>query len=424
MRCQLTTYLLLTMKTQPANLATEERLADTDITAAVERLLQLKKGIYPQFIKVACNEGISELTGFTDSLLLWERAAEITKVVRGVRAVINEINIRTADVPDGELKHRVELVLQQTPVVSEYNIRCHTRGGEVTVKDTLQSWAEEQLALKAISAVPGVRHLTNRLHICDGELLNSDEEITAQIQSFLAWDFRVKSNLVKIRTEYGKAYTATERDMLGYDPKVRFFDPSVHVRDEVVVLACTVSNLKACLAAEQDAGNVLGVWDVHNLLQVQVPNPAPDGLIHQQAKLALVIDPYVGHYPFTMSVSNGWVQLYGSVATHFDQEYAVDVVAGINGVAGAGQPRAGIRSRRAVYHCIRGWVFWALHAQQHRARQVASATHPEPFLLVGTATLPGYQHQRARWPRHAHGHRGYLAGAPGCRRRRFRLWCP
>ena len=376
------------MKTQPANLATEERLADTDITAAVERLLQLKKGIHPQLIEVACNEGIVELTGFTDSLLSRERAVEITKAVRGVRAVINEINIRTADVPDGELKHRVELVLQQDPVVSEYNIRCHTRGGEVTVEGTLQSWAEEQLALKAISAVPGVRHLTNRLHIRGGELLNSDEEITAQIQSLLAWDIRVKSNLVKICTEHGVVHltgtvdTAAERDqvivtaylaggrrveahdlfvafwaldkelrrqkfmpkpdetvaeavrdVLRYDPRVRFFNPSVHVRDGVVVLAGTVSNLKARLAAEQDAGNVVGVWDVHNLLQVQVPNPAPDGLIHQQAKVALAIDPYVGHYPFTMSVSNGRVQLYGSVATHFDQEHAADVVAGINGVA-------------------------------------------------------------------------------------------
>ena len=375
------------MKTHPANLAAEERLADADITAAIERLLQLKKGIHPQLIEVACNEGIVELTGFTDSLLSRDRAAETTKAVRGVRAVINEINIRTADIPDGELKHRVDLALQQDPVVNDYNIRCHTRGGEVTVEGTLQSWAEEQLVLKVVNAVPGVRRLHNRLHVRGGELLNSDEEITAQIQALLAWDIRVKSNLVNIRTSNGVVHltgtvgTAAERDqvvataylagarrvdardlfvaiwaldkglrrekfmpkpdeavaeavrdVLRYDPRVRSFDPSVHVREGVVMLAGTVSNLKARLAAEQDAGNVVGVWDVHNLLQVQVPSSVPDVLIHQQAKVALAIDPYVGHYAFTMSVSNGRVQLYGSVATHFDQEHAADVVAGINGV--------------------------------------------------------------------------------------------
>ena len=375
------------MKTKSGTLAAEERLADADITAAVERLFQLKKGIHPQLIEVACNEGIVELTGFTDSLLSRERAAEIAKAVRGVRAVINEVNIRTVGVSDGELKHRVELALQQDPVVNEYNIRCHAHGGDITVEGTLQSWAEEQLALKVVSAVPGVRRLTNRVHVRGGELLNSDEEITAQIQALLAWDIRVKSNLVKIRTDHGVVHltgnvgTAAERDqvvataylagarrvesrdlfvafwaldkelrrqkfmpkpdeqvaeavraVLRYDPRVRVFEPSVHVRDGVVMLAGTVSNLKARLAAEQDAGNVVGVWDVHNLLQVQVPADVPDGLIHQQAKVALAIDPYVGHYAFTMSVSNGRVQLYGSVGTHFDQEHAADVVAGINGV--------------------------------------------------------------------------------------------
>ena len=375
------------MKTQPAIPAAEKRLADADITAAVERLLQLKKGVHPQLITVACHDGIVELVGFTDSLLSRERATDIAKAVRGVRGVINEISIRTADVPDAELKRRVELALGQDPAVGDYNVRCHVHGGTLTVEGTLQSWAEEQLALTVLHAVPGVRQIHNRLRVRGGELLNSDEEITTQIQAFITWDIRVKSPLVRIRTIHGVVHlagtvgTAAERDqvvdtaylagatrvearellvaywaldkelrrqkfmpqadeavaeavrdVLRYDPRVRLFEPSVHVRDGVVVLAGTVSNLRARLAAEQDAGNVVGVWDVHDLLQVQVENPAPDGTIHQQARVALAIDPYVGHYAFTISVREGRLQLYGSVASHFDQERVADVVAGINGV--------------------------------------------------------------------------------------------
>ena len=375
------------MKIQSPAPATEKRLADADITAAVERLLQMKKGVHPQLVEVACHEGIVELMGFTDSMLSRERAAEIAKAVRGVRGVINEISIRTAEILDAELKHRVEVALAQDAAVGDYNVRCHAHNGELTVEGTLQSWAEEQLALKVLSSVPGVRRLHNRLHIRGGELLNSDEEITAQIQAFLDWDIRVKSPLVKIHTDHGVvhlagtvgnaaerdqvltmaylagatrveahglevAYWALDkelrrqkfmpksdeqvaeaiRDVLHYDPRVRFFEPSVHVRDGVVMLAGTVSNLKARLAAEQDAGNVVGVWDVHNLLQVQVPDPASDSTIHHQAKIALAIDPYVGHYAFTIGVSSGQLQLYGTVATHFEQERAADVVAGTNGV--------------------------------------------------------------------------------------------
>ena len=375
------------MKTHPATLAAEERLADTDITAAVERLLQLKKGIHPQLIEIACHEGVVELKGFTDSLLSRERAADVAKAVRGVRGVLNEVSVRTAEVPDAELQRRVETAMLQDPAVGDYNVRCHARGSELTVEGTLQSWAEEQLVLNVLRGVPGVRRLHNRLHVRGGELLNSDEEITTQIRELLTWDIRIKSPLVDIRTAQGVVHlagavgTAAEydqlvatayragatsvdaralvvaywaldkglrrqrfapkpdeavaeavRDVLRLDPRVRLFEPSVHVRDGVVLLAGTVSNLKARLAAEQDAGNVVGVWDVHNLLHVQVEVPSPDGTIHHQAKVALAVDPYVGHYAFTMNVSNGRVQLYGTVASHFDQERAADVVAGINGV--------------------------------------------------------------------------------------------
>ena len=377
------------MKTQPTTQATEARLADTDITAAVERLLQLKKGIHPQLIEVACAEGIVELKGYTDSLLSRERAADVAKAVRGVRGVINDVSIRTADVPDSEMKRRVETALLQDPAVSDYNVRCHAHSGDLTVEGTLQSWGEVQLVLKVLGAVPGVRHLHNHLRVRGGELLNSDEEITTQIRELLAWDIRVKDPLVTIGTDHGVvqvagtvgtaaerdqviatayqagavrveaddlavAYWALDkdlrrqkfapkadeavaeavRDVLRFDPRVRLFAPSVHVRDGVVMLAGTVSNLKAKLAAEQDAGNVVGVWDVHNMLQVQMPEAefSPDSTIHHQAKVGLAIDPYLGHYAFTMNVNHGRVQLYGTVASLFDQERAADVVAGINGV--------------------------------------------------------------------------------------------
>ena len=191
------------MPTHSAILAADERLADTDIKEAVLRLFKLKKGVRARLLEVSCREGIVELTGFTDSLLSRERAEDMAKAVRGVRGVINEISIHTPDLPDAELQRRVELALLQDPATCGYPVHCHAHDGEIMVEGTVQSWAEEQLVLQVLSSVPGVRELNNRLRVGQTGPKNTDQQITTQIQEFLAWDISVKSALVKVRTHEG-----------------------------------------------------------------------------------------------------------------------------------------------------------------------------------------------------------------------------
>jgi osmotically-inducible protein OsmY len=374
---------------QPANLATEELLADADITMAIERLFQQKKGVAASLIEVTCRDGIVELTGFTDSLLSRERAEDMAKAVRGVRGVIDEISIHTANVPDAVLQQRVEQALAQDPAASTYALQCRAHEGEIMLDGTVQSWAEQQLALRVIFGVAGVRRLQNRLLVQGGVLTNTDEEITNQIREFLAWDIRVKSTLIDIRTNDGVVHitgtvgTAAEhaqvvatafmagaarveardlfiaywavdkelrrqkfapktdedvaqaiRDTLRYDPRVDFLALTVHVRDGEVTLLGAMSNLKSRHAAEQDARNVVGVSQVHNQLQVRVQNPSPDEFTLDQVQAALLNDLYVSRYAFIVKVHEGIVQLYGTVDTHFDLERAADVVTGISGVVG------------------------------------------------------------------------------------------
>ncbi|RYU78530.1 BON domain-containing protein [Hymenobacter persicinus] len=70
--------------------ATEDRLADADITAAITQLL-LRQGIRANLIRLRCQQGIVELVGFTDNLLTLHRAEEIATAVRGGRAVVNAL---------------------------------------------------------------------------------------------------------------------------------------------------------------------------------------------------------------------------------------------------------------------------------------------------------------------------------------------
>jgi len=375
------------MNPQTASLSTEERLADHDIRAAIERLFNVKKGVNARAIDVQCLAGIVELSGVTDNLLARERAAAIAKEVRGVRGVINQVNVRTPDVPDAELLRRVELALLQDPAVGDYRVRCTAHDGVLTVEGTLRTWTEKQLVLRVLNGVPGVRRIDCRLNIRGGEVVSTDEEITAFVREVLLWDIRVKSSLVDIRAVDGvvhlsgsvgtvaereqvvtTAYVAgarhvdardlfvvrgaldpalrhqkfaakadediarAVRDTLYFDPRVRAFEPVVHVREGKVTLAGVVGNLRAREAAEKDAANVVGVWEVLNLLQVHTQPPVPDATIQEQVKATLQDDVYLTGHQFTVNVSHGKVQLHGVVASHFEQERALELAAGIHGV--------------------------------------------------------------------------------------------
>ncbi|WP_310394192.1 BON domain-containing protein [Hymenobacter sp.] len=372
--------------TQPA---TAEHVSDADITAAIELFFLTKKGVAAHLVDVATHDGIVVLTGITDNLLARERAEEIALAVRGVRGVVNELLISTADVPDEELQRHVATALADDPAASGYDVRGSAADGVVTLTGTVQSWAEKQLVLRVARGVRGVRRLaTDELTIQWGEVQNSDEETTTQIRELLDWDIRVHSALVEIRTYdrvvhlagtvgsaaekaqvVATAYQAGARrveardlfvaywaltpelrrskyasrtdseisqavlDTFRFDPRVLSYQPTVLVHHGIVTLSGAVSNLRAKQDAERDARDVVGVWDVHNLLKVRTTRFIPDLNIHNSIKEALARDPYLGYFDFSVHVRNGKASLYGQVSSHFEQAQAGAVAAGVNGVS-------------------------------------------------------------------------------------------
>ncbi len=426
---------------------TAERVTDEDISAAIELFYLTKKGVPSHLLDVATTNGIVELTGFTDNLLARQRAEEIALAVRGVRGVVNELVIRTAYVPDAELLRDVTSALADDPATGEYpHVRCTVADGVVTLTGTVQSWAEKELVLHVVQGVRGVHRVAaDTLLIHVGRVFNSDEEITHQIEQRLIWDIRVNSALVQVRTLSqhvfltGKVGTADEkarlvaiayqtgaarvdardldvaywalgpelrrdkfaykadddiaiavRDTFRYDPRVLAAEIEVRVREGVVTLTGPVSNLRAKRAAEQDARNVVGVWDVHSLLKVRTERLSPDATIRQTILDALTRNPYLREVEFRVNVQNGRATLYGSVDNHFEQEQAGEVAAGINGVGevenrvdvpapadyhgllslfrgpGASHPAASANPDYALTERIRMRYFWSvgLHDQE------------------------------------------------------------
>ena len=129
-----------------------------------------------------------------------------------------------------------------------------------------------------------------------------------------------------------EAIAEAVRETLRFNPRMRAAETLVQVLDGVVTLAGTVSNLRSKQDAEQDARHVVGVGNVHNLLKVRPARLVPDEDIRKSITAALARDPYVGQGDFHVQVHGGQVLLSGHVGTHFEQEQAGNVSAGVSGV--------------------------------------------------------------------------------------------
>ncbi|SHJ81551.1 Osmotically-inducible protein OsmY, contains BON domain [Hymenobacter daecheongensis DSM 21074] len=375
------------METAETLTETLPQLSDEAITTAIERLFALKHGVSAAWIDVATTEGIVTLTGFTDNLLSLSRAEEIAKAVRGVRGVVNELEIRTPEIPDAQLLLDLEEALAADAATHAYALVCHVREGEAELRGTVRNWAERQLALRVASGVRGIRRLTDHLLYAAPATPCPDAELTTQIRELLRWNVRVHAGLVQVaaqdghvqlsgivgsaaersevvatawaagasqvaaqelRVEPGVPWEELRQDKYDYHPdadiaqairatfkydsRVVSFEPLVEVHNGVVTLRGIVSNLAARHAAGQDARNVVGVGLVHNLLKVRPVGLHEDPFIQTRVQGALFRDPYVGRFGVAVQVHGGVVSLSGSVHTHFQQAHAGQVAAGVSGV--------------------------------------------------------------------------------------------
>jgi osmotically-inducible protein OsmY len=378
-------------------------LSDQEIAEAIQRQFRMQKGVNAQLIDLKTENGIVTISGYTDHLLSQERAAQIAKMVRGVRGVVNEILIHTSDVPDFVLQHNVEQALLSDPATADLGIQCTVSNGVAQVRGNVQSWPEKELILKVVKGVKGVRQINDAVETqITFRVEHNDTDMEAQIQERLQWDIRVNSALIDVQvnksevTLKGVVGSAAEkkqaiatawmagatwvnsddlhvehwarnedlrqdkydrktddeirkavRDTFLADPRVLVFQPMIEVDNGTVTLTGTVSNLRAKRAAEQDARNVVGVWSVNNALVVRPYQAPTDSQMEENVKAALARCAYLSHFGIDVHVRYGKVALYGTVDNYFELQQVEEMASGITGVVEV-RNRVQVREKRAV----------------------------------------------------------------------------
>lgn len=362
-------------------------LTDGTIRDAVEDELFLDVSIRAHLIDVTVSEGIVTLSGGVDNLLAKQRSERIAEAVKGVRAVVNTINVLPPVLrSDSEIRADVKQALVTDPATDAYEIEVRVKDNVVTLSGSVNSWQERKLSGKVAMGVKGVKALHNDLTF-EYTDARPDKEIEQDVKRALRWDVLVDHALIDVqvvvgtvtlsgtvgslsekRQAIGDAYVANVTsvdaeelevrlwardpqlrgnkyknlsdgeirkavsDALLIDPRVSSFTVTPEVFDGVAILRGTVDNLKARRAAGRTTANTVGVSRVVNRIKVRPLKVYIDAKLKTRIENALVKDPIVESYEISVTVRNGVVDLFGSVGTVFEKLQAEDLATRVNGV--------------------------------------------------------------------------------------------
>jgi len=382
--------LLLALLALPGVGQSADYVADAAITDRLETEFWFDPAVPFNTVDVSTERGIVTLTGSVNNLLARQRTTRIAESLRGVRAVINRIEVAPiVDWTAQQLSESVRNALTYDAATDSYEIVVTADdSGGVTLDGTVDSWTERNLAESVAKGVSGVVSLRNNIEVSPRPE-RPDSEIKWDVDSRLYWDTLVNNELITVRCEDGQIYLAgtvgsaaektraewdawavtgvqavdttalvvekwarnvalrnspvaartdTEirnavRDALHYDPRLSGFDIEVRADNGMVTLRGVVDNIKARSAAVRDARNTVGVNSVNNLIKVR-PVPAPaDEEIAANVLAALDRNPYLEGNGITVLVKNQVVTLEGSVDSYFEKAEAESVAFRASGVA-------------------------------------------------------------------------------------------
>jgi osmotically-inducible protein OsmY len=364
-----------------------DELNDQSITDAIEDELSFDQAVPSHMIDVVTNDGVVTLEGRVDNLLATERAAGLARTVKGVRSVVNRIEVESTLLrTDSAIRFDVERALLLDPATESYQVDVVVDDGVVTLRGTVDSWQEQEFAAMVAKGVNGVTELRNRLDV-RYSFERSDDEILWDVEQALRWDALIDHALINVSVSdgvvelsgfvgsaaersrtAGKAWIAGVRDVvaseltvarwardddlredkyvikpdesvekaiidaLQYDPRVVSNNVRAEVTGGIVTLRGTVDNLRAKRAAARDARNTVGVLALKNRLKVRPSEIWSDSAIAHGISAALLRDPYFGNNEIGVTVNDGVANLYGSVDSYFEKGHADELASTARGV--------------------------------------------------------------------------------------------
>jgi osmotically-inducible protein OsmY len=411
-------------------------LPDGDIAQAIQRHFKEQGLGRLEHVQVAVTQGIAALSGSVGDLSAKERAVGIAGTLKGVRAVVDQLTVTPVARTDDQLKSDVASALQLDIATRPYAIAVVVKDGKVTLSGTADSWQQKTLFADVAKTVPGVKAINNAVTV-HYAMDRPASEVATDVRHRIANDLWLDGNglgvtvtghtvhLIGLVGSFGQKMRARSdgwvagvdnvdddgvlvdwyaqndqrhvtdfpprsdaeiaqavRDAFRFDPRLKTLVPQVVVQNGAVVLSGAVDSSKARRAAEVDAKDTVGVWNVRDEVLVQPAAKPTDPDIDRVARRLLADDLFLSDgKSIQVSTAKGKVALKGTVASGFER---FDAIADVESVPGVSEIDDGLVVKRPpaeIKASIEDRLFWDPMMERDR---VSVSLAPD-----GVATLTG-----------------------------------
>jgi len=145
-------------------LMTDDARSDADVRGDVLQALMLDT-LVPNTIDAKVNDGEVALEGTAEFKFQRDEAIDVAGNIRGVINVWDEIPIVGPPPAAGDVKDAITKAFDRSAKLDSDALTVESSNGTVTVKGTVQSWAEHDEAIDAAWAAPGVRNVHDRIAV-------------------------------------------------------------------------------------------------------------------------------------------------------------------------------------------------------------------------------------------------------------------
>lgn len=206
----------------------------------VQNAIKWEPLLHAAEIGVTVNDGVVTLTGIVDGYFKKKEAENAAKNVSGVKAVVEEIEIKYSNTftkTDNDIAHEVLKALKDNWSVSEDHVKVKVEDGWVTLEGELTWNFQRQDAKTAISFLPGVKGVTNEIKI-KSDIKDAIEKKDVEKALSRSWSLNAKEITVTVN---------------GTNVKLTGFVDSIYQKDQ----------------AEKIVWKTPGIWSIDNDLVVE-----------------------------------------------------------------------------------------------------------------------------------------------------------
>lgn len=179
---------------------------DEDIQREVLRELKWDAEVAPNEIGVAVKNGVVTLTGWVDTFSKKWAAERAALRVRGVKAVVNSIEVRLApshEQADVDLAQSVARALEMDSLVPDDMVKVSVSGGWVTLRGEVDWDYQRREAQRVVRNLTGVKGVSNLITVRPRTGLSPDE-LKEKIEDALVRTAETDAERIRVVTQGSK----------------------------------------------------------------------------------------------------------------------------------------------------------------------------------------------------------------------------